>query len=128
MHDVRIEFAVERTVKIMVWSAIAYRSRSSLLFVRGNMTDAMLMMCYKPLYCLIYMAVHTFFFSNTTLHHIAGAGDMDFSKTLMFSRGYSVHRILFPLNINPSQTPPQLIHEIQNAWNELPKADIDHHV
>lgn len=146
-HDIGfvVERHVHRTVGVMVWGAIAYGSRSPLLFIRGSMTAARYVNEVLQATLLPYLddrplRPQVLFQQDNARPHIA-------RQTMDFLQQAGVNLLPWPprspdLNPiehvwdmmgrrlsnlhHPPQTLAQLIHEVQLAWNEVPQADIDH--
>lgn len=137
-----VERHVHRTVGVMVWGAIAYGSRSPLLFIRGSMTAARYVEDVLQTTLLPYLdgRPHVLFQQDNARPHIA-------RRTMDFLQEAGVNVLPWPprspdLNPiehvwdmmgrrlsnlpHPPQTLAHLIHEVQVAWNEVPQGDIDH--
>ncbi|CAH1958983.1 unnamed protein product [Acanthoscelides obtectus] len=117
-----VERHVHHTVGVMVWGAIAYGSRSPLIFIRGNMN-----------------AQHPTFQQDNARPHVARV-------TIDFFQHNDVTLLPWPprspdlspiehvwdmmgrrLNLQrPPQTLEALREEFVVAWNEIPQEDIDH--
>ncbi|CAH2008813.1 unnamed protein product [Acanthoscelides obtectus] len=111
-----VERHVHHTVGVMVWGVIAYGSRSSLIFIRGNMN-----------------AQHPTFQQDNARSHVARV-------TIDFFQHNDVTLLPWPprspdlspielvlLNLQrPPQTLEALREELVVAWNEIPQEDIDH--
>ncbi|CAH1964740.1 unnamed protein product [Acanthoscelides obtectus] len=118
-----VERHVHHTVGVMVWGAIAYGSRSPLIFIRGNMN-----------------AQHPTFQQDNARPHVARV-------TIDFFQHNDVTLLPWPprspdlspiehvwdmmgrrlLNLQrPPQTLEALREELVVAWNEIPQEDIDH--
>ncbi|CAH1998073.1 unnamed protein product [Acanthoscelides obtectus] len=95
-----VERHVHHTVGVMVWGAIAYGSRSPLIFIRGNMNAQH---NARP-----HVARVTIDFFQHNDH----VWDMVGRRLLNLQR--------------PPQTLEALREELVVAWNEIPQEDIDH--
>ncbi|CAH1996982.1 unnamed protein product [Acanthoscelides obtectus] len=137
------QFSVERhvhhTVGVMVWGAIAYGSRSPLIFIRGNMNAQRYIHEPHLLPYLDILADLTFQQDNARPH--VARVTIDFFQhndvTLLPWRPRSpdlskiehvwdmMGRRLLNLQ-RPPQTLEALREELVLAWNEIPQEDIDH--
>ncbi|CAH1965519.1 unnamed protein product [Acanthoscelides obtectus] len=100
-----VERHVHHTVGVMVWGAIAYDSRSPLIFIRGNMNAQH---NARPHVARVTID----FFQHNDISPIEHVLDM-------------MGRRLLNLQRHP-QTLEALREELVVAWNELPQEDIDH--
>ncbi|CAH1996987.1 unnamed protein product [Acanthoscelides obtectus] len=137
-----VERHVHHTVGVMVWGAIAYGSRSPLIFIRGNMnTQRYIHEVLEPhlLPYLDTLADPTFQQDNARPHVTR--------VTIDFFQHNDVTLLPWPprspdlspiehvwdmmgrrlLNLqHPPQTLEALREELVVAWNEIPQEDIDH--
>ncbi|CAH1996093.1 unnamed protein product [Acanthoscelides obtectus] len=141
MHDGRVrvrrrrgerrnpQFFVERhvhhTVGVMVWGAIAYGSRSPLIFIRGNMNaQRYIHEVLEPhlLPHLDTLADPTFQQDDVTLlpwpPRSPDLSPIEHVWDMMGRRLLNLQR--------PPQTLEALREELVVAWNEIPQEDIDH--
>ncbi|CAH1961450.1 unnamed protein product [Acanthoscelides obtectus] len=146
MHDGRARFFVERhvhhTVGVMVWGAIAYGSRSPLIFIRGNMNAQRYIHEVLEPHLLPYLdtLADPTFQQDNARPHVARV-------TIDFFQHNDVTLLPWPprspdlcpiehvcdmmagrlLNLQrPLQTLEALREELVVAWNEIPQEDIDH--
>ncbi|CAH1999182.1 unnamed protein product [Acanthoscelides obtectus] len=130
-----IERHVHHTVGVMVWGAIAYGSRSPLIFIRDNMNAQRYIHEVLEPHLLPYLdtLAHPTFQQDNARPHVARV-------TIDFFQHNDVTLLLWPprspdlsliehvlLNLQrPPQTLEALREELVVAWNEIPQEDIDH--
>ncbi|CAH1968275.1 unnamed protein product [Acanthoscelides obtectus] len=123
-----VERNVHHTVGVMVWGAIAYGSRSPLIFIRGNMNAQRYIHEVLEPHLLPYLVTLTdpTFQQDNARPHVARV-------TIDFFQYNDVTLLPWPprspdlspiehvlLNLQP------LREELVVAWNETPQEDIDH--
>ncbi|CAH1975670.1 unnamed protein product [Acanthoscelides obtectus] len=137
-----VERHVHHTVGVMVWGAIAYGSRSSLIFIRGNMNAQRYIHEVLEPHLLPYLdtlADPTFQQDNTRPHVARVTIDFFQHNDVTLLRWPPRSPDLSPiehvwdmmgrrlLNLQrPPQTLEALREELMVAWNEIPQEDIDH--
>ncbi|CAH1960067.1 unnamed protein product [Acanthoscelides obtectus] len=137
-----VERHVHHTVGVMVWGAIAYGSRSPLIFIRGNMNVQRYIHEVLEPHLLPYLATlaDPTFQQDNARPHVARV-------TIDFFQHNDVTLLPWPprspdlspiehvwdmmgrrlLNLQrPPQTLEALREELVVAWNEIPQEDIDH--
>ncbi|CAH2007245.1 unnamed protein product [Acanthoscelides obtectus] len=145
MHDGDVFFVerhVHHTVGVMVWGAIAYGSRSPLIFIRGNMNAQRYIHEVLEPHLLPYLdtLADPTFQQDNARPHVARV-------TIDFFQHNDVTLLPWPprspdlspiehvwdmmgrrlLNLQrPPQTLEALREELVVAWNEIPQEDIDH--
>ncbi|CAH2000175.1 unnamed protein product [Acanthoscelides obtectus] len=142
MHDGRARVRRRRdTVGVMVWGAIAYGSRSPLIFIRGNMNAQRYIHEVLEPHLLPYLdTLANPTFQQDNARHVARV-TIDFFQhndvTLLpwpprspdlspiEHVWYMMGRRLLNLQ-RPPQTLEALREELMVAWNEIPQEDIDH--
>ncbi|CAH2004434.1 unnamed protein product [Acanthoscelides obtectus] len=137
-----VERHVHHTVGVMVWGAVAYGSRSALIFIRGNMNAQRYIHGVLEPHLLPYLDTLTdpVFQQDNARPHVARV-------TIDFFQHNDVTLLPWPprspdlspiehvwhmmgrrlLNLQrPHQTLEALREELVVAWNEIPQEDIDH--
>ncbi|CAH1988356.1 unnamed protein product [Acanthoscelides obtectus] len=128
-----VERHVHHTVGVIVWDAIAYGSRSPLIFIRGNMNAQRYIHGVLELHLLPYLdtLADPTFQQDNARPHVARV-------TIDFFQHNDVTLLPWPprspdlspiehLNLQrPPQTLGALREELVVAWNEIPQEDIDH--
>ncbi|CAH1979479.1 unnamed protein product [Acanthoscelides obtectus] len=137
-----VERHVHHTVGVMVWGAIAYGSRSPLIFIRGNMNAQRYIHEVLEPHLLAYLdtLADPTFQQDNARPHVARV-------TIDFFQHNDVTLLPWPprspdlspiehvwdmmgrrlLNLQrPPQTLEALREELVVAWNEIPQEDIDH--
>lgn len=137
-----MERHVNQVVGVMVWGAIAYGSRSPLVFVRGNMTAQCYIEEIVEAHLLPYLrTLHDPIFQQDnarphvvrlTVNHLHNAQvnllpwpprspDLSPIEHVWDIMGRRLTNLP-----HPPQTLEALRHEIQLAWDEIPQEDINH--
>lgn len=137
-----VERHVHRTVGIMVWGAIAYGSRSPLVFIRGNMTAQRYIQEIVEPHLLPYLRTlpNPTFQQDNARPHVARV-------TLDYFEHAEINLLPWPprspdlspiehvwdmmgRRLNNLQQPPQTLaalrHEVKVARNEIPQEAINH--
>lgn len=137
-----MERHVHRTVGVMVWGAIAYGSRSPLLFIRGNMTAQRYVQEVVEEHLVPYLRTlpNPIFQQDNARPHIARVTLECFERNEVNllpwpPRSPDLSPIEHVWDIigrrlrnlpHPPQTLAALRNEVQRAWDETPQEEIDH--
>ncbi|CAH1988838.1 unnamed protein product [Acanthoscelides obtectus] len=122
-----VERHVHHTVGVMVWGAIAYGSRSPLIFIRGNMNAQRYIHEVLEPHLLPYLDIlaDPTFQQDNARPHVARV-------TIDFFQHNDVTLLPWPPR-SPDLSPIEhvgtleaLREELVVAWNEIPQEDIDH--
>lgn len=137
-----VERHVHRVVGVMVWGAIAYDSRSPLVFIHGNMTARRYIQEVVEPHLLPYLRGHLepIFKQDNARPHIARVA-LDFFEesqvTLLpwpprspdlspIEHVWDMMGRRLRTLVRQPQTLDALRHELQVAWDELPQEDLNH--